>query len=45
MELGWSIVLETTVGTVGMWTGWLGNGLKIFYPYGITISDSLIFYI
>ena len=42
MELGWSIVLETTGGPVAMWTGWLGNGLKIFYPYGVTISDELI---
>ena len=31
MELGWSIVLETTGGPVGMWTCWLEDGFKIFY--------------
>lgn len=42
MEIGWSINIETNNGVVGLWTGWLGNGLKIFYPLGVKISDELI---
>lgn len=42
MEIGWNIAIETTSGVVGLWTCWLGNGLKIFYPLGNKISDDLI---
>ena len=42
MELGWSIVLETTGGPVGMWTCWLENGFKIFYPHDVDVPDEMI---
>lgn len=42
MQIGWSIAIETTNGIVGMWTCWLGNRLKLFYPLDIKISDELI---
>lgn len=42
MEIGWNINIETTNGVVGLWTSWLGDGLKIFYPLGAKISDDLI---
>lgn len=42
MEIGWNITIETTNGVVGLWTCWLGDGLKIFYPLEVKISDELI---
>ncbi len=42
MEIGWNINIETTNGVVGLWTSWMGNGLKIFYPLEIKIPDQLI---
>lgn len=42
MEIGWNINIETTNGVVGLWTSWLGNGLKIFYPLEVKVPDELI---
>ena len=42
MELGWSIVLETTGGPVAMWTSWIGSGFKIFYPHDVDVPDEII---
>ena len=42
MKIGWNIAIETTNGIVGMWTCWLGNSLKLFYPLDIEIEDKLI---
>lgn len=42
MQIGWNIAIETTNGIVGMWTCWLGNSLKLFYPLDIKIPNELI---
>ena len=42
MQIGWKINIETSNGVVGMWTSWLGNSLKIFYPLGVIVPDEVI---
>lgn len=42
MQDGWVMTIETTNGVVGLWTCWLGNNLKLFYPIGTNISDEII---
>lgn len=42
MQIGWNMTIETTNGIVGLWTCWLGNGFKLFYPSEVTISDEVI---
>ena len=42
MKIGWSMVIETTNGMVGLWTNWFGEGFKLFYPLNVNISDELI---
>lgn len=42
MQIGWNMVIETTNGIVGLWTCWLGNSIKLFYPLNVNISDKII---
>lgn len=42
MKIGWKINIETSNGVVGMWTSWLGNSLKIFYPLGVKVPDEVV---
>lgn len=42
MQIGWSMAIETTNGMVGLWTCWLGNSIKLFYPLNVNISDDVI---
>lgn len=42
MQIGWNLAIETTKGTVGLWTCWLGNCFKLFYPLGVDVPDELI---
>ena len=42
MQIVWSMVIETTNGIVGLWTCWLGNSIKLFYPLNVNISDKII---
>lgn len=42
MEVGWKLLIETTNGNVGLWTGWLGNQFKVFYPLDVEIPDKTI---
>lgn len=42
MQIGWNMVIETTNGIVGLWTSWLGNSIKLFYPLNVNISDEII---
>lgn len=35
-------VIETTNGIVGLWTCWLGNSIKLFYPLNVNIPDEII---
>lgn len=42
MQLGWSVAIETTNGIVGLWTCWMGNSIKLFYPLDVTIPDEMI---
>ena len=42
MQIGWNMVIETTNGIVGLWTCWLGNSIKLFYPLNVNIPDEII---
>jgi len=42
MKIGWNFVIETTNGIVGLWSCWLGNSFKLFYPLEVQIPDKLI---
>lgn len=42
MQIGWNMVIETTNGIVGLWTCWMGNSIKLFYPLDVTIPDEVI---
>ena len=42
MQIGWKMAIETTNGMVGLWTCWLGNSFKLFYPLNVNISDEVI---
>lgn len=42
MQIGWNMVIETTNGIVGLWTCWLGNSIKLFYPLNVDIPDEII---
>lgn len=42
MQIGWNFVIETTNGDVGLWSSWLENGFRIFYPLDVKVPDELI---
>ena len=42
MKIGWNMVIETTKGTVELWTSFLGDGLGIFYPLDVAVSDEMV---
>jgi len=41
-EIGWSMVIETTNGVVGLWNSWLGDRLFLGYPGEARVADSTI---
>ena len=42
MNIGWNMVVETTNGVVGLWTCWLGNNFKLYYPLDVEIPDEMV---
>ncbi len=42
MEIGFNVVIETDNGNVGLFTCWLGNNFKIFYPLDVQVEDEMI---
>lgn len=42
MEIGFNVVIETDNANVGLWTCWIGNSFKIFYPLEVEVPDEII---
>jgi hypothetical protein len=42
MKIGWNIVIETTNGVVALWTCWLGDNFKLYYPLDVEIPDEMV---
>lgn len=42
MQNGWNVTIETTGGVVGLWSCWMDNCFRIFYPLEVSVSDEII---
>lgn len=42
MVNGWDVTIETTGGVVGMWSCWMDNCFRIFYPLDVSVPDEII---